>query len=139
MSEDGDVSQPTDGTSERRDLRRSRDDRVIAGVCGGLGRYLGIDPVLLRIAFVILTVAGGGGVLLYLLGWIVMPEERSGDDVGPTPRPGTGTAGVVVGTGLIALGSILLIDRLVPWFGRVIGPVVLIAIGVAVMVRGSRS
>jgi phage shock protein C len=44
-------------------LRRSRDDRVIAGVCGGLGRYLQVDPVLLRIALVILTVSGGLGVL----------------------------------------------------------------------------
>jgi phage shock protein C len=48
-------------------LRRSREDRVIAGVCGGLGRYLEVDPVLLRIALVILTVSGGLGVLLYLV------------------------------------------------------------------------
>ncbi len=49
-------------------LRRSRDDRVIAGVCGGLGRYLGIDPVVVRLAALVLVVAGGTGVLLYLIG-----------------------------------------------------------------------
>jgi phage shock protein PspC (stress-responsive transcriptional regulator) len=47
------------------------DDRVIAGVCHGLGNYFDIDPVVVRIVFVILTVAGGAGVLAYLILWIV--------------------------------------------------------------------
>ncbi|HZD79229.1 MAG TPA: PspC domain-containing protein, partial [Actinomycetota bacterium] len=55
---------PPPSRQPTRSLRRSRSDRVIAGVCGGIGWYLGVDPVLIRIAFVVLTVAGGSGVLL---------------------------------------------------------------------------
>ncbi len=53
------------------------EDRVIAGVCHGLGNYFDIDPVVVRIAFVILTAAGGAGVLAYLILWIVMPAAGS--------------------------------------------------------------
>lgn len=59
---------------ERR-LYRSRTDRMLGGVCSGLGNYFGVDPSLIRLAFVLLTVFGGSGVLLYLILWIVLPEE----------------------------------------------------------------
>ena len=123
--------------AEQRVLRRSRTDRVIAGVCGGLGRYLGIDPVMLRIAFVLLVVSGGFGLLLYLIGWIAIPEQAEGEDLGPAPEP-RGDLWWFVGVGLIALGGVLLVDRLVPWFDEVIAPLVLVAVGVAVLYRGTR-
>ena len=53
------------------------EDRVIAGVCHGLGNYFDIDPVVVRIAFVILTAAGGAGILAYLILWIVTPTAGS--------------------------------------------------------------
>ncbi|MFZ0130841.1 MAG: PspC domain-containing protein [Candidatus Dormiibacterota bacterium] len=53
------------------------EDRVIAGVCHGLGNYFDIDPVVVRILFVILTAAGGAGVLAYLMLWILMPAAGS--------------------------------------------------------------
>ena len=56
-------------------LRRSKGERVIAGVCGGLGRYFGVDPVWFRLAFIILAIGGGSGVLFYVIAWIAMPEE----------------------------------------------------------------
>ena len=56
-------------------LYRSRKDRMIAGVCGGVGEYLGIDPTLIRLALLLLAIWGGGGVLAYLIAWIVIPEE----------------------------------------------------------------
>ena len=63
--------------SHPKRLRRSKDNRVIAGVCGGLGEYFGLDPVLFRLIFVILGMPGGApGVVPYLLFWLVMPEER---------------------------------------------------------------
>jgi len=68
-------------------LRRTRDDRVIGGVCGGLGRYLGVDPVLMRIAFVILAFAGGGGILVYLIAWVLIPAERPGEDLSDRDHP----------------------------------------------------
>jgi phage shock protein C len=117
-------------------LRRSRDDRVIAGVCGGLGRYLQVDPVLLRIALVILTVSGGLGVLLYIVAVILIPEQQEGEDLGPAPAA-RGDLWMYVGVGLIALGSVLLVDQLVPWFDRIVGPLVLVAIGIGIVFRGS--
>jgi len=56
-------------------LVRSRKDRMIAGVCGGLGDYLEIDPLWIRLFFVLLLFATGSGLLLYLILWILIPEE----------------------------------------------------------------
>lgn len=58
-------------------LRRSREDRKVAGVAGGLARHLDIDPVILRVAFVVLVFFGGAGVLLYGACWLLVPEEGS--------------------------------------------------------------
>jgi len=58
-------------------LVRSRSDRMLGGVCGGLGEYLGIDPTLVRLFFVLLTFGEGIGVMLYLLLWLLIPAEGS--------------------------------------------------------------
>ena len=73
--------QPPPGVAPglRPALRRSGTDRLAGGVCGGLADYSGIDALLWRVGFVGLTVAGGSGVLLYLLLWVLMPA-------GPLPR-----------------------------------------------------
>jgi phage shock protein PspC (stress-responsive transcriptional regulator) len=62
-----------DGTAKR--LYRSRTDRKIAGVCGGLAKYFGIDPVLPRIILLVLLLGAGVGLLAYVIGWIVIPME----------------------------------------------------------------
>jgi len=56
-----------------RKLYRSRNDSRIAGVCGGLGEYLEIDPTLVRLIFVLLALTGGHGVLLYIILWLIVP------------------------------------------------------------------
>jgi phage shock protein C len=56
-------------------LYRSKKDRMIAGVCGGLAEYFGIDPVLVRIIALILILTAGGGLLAYIILWIVVPEN----------------------------------------------------------------
>jgi phage shock protein PspC (stress-responsive transcriptional regulator) len=55
-------------------LYRSRNDRTVAGVCAGIAEYFGWDPTLVRVAWVVLTLLGGSGILLYLIMWLVMPE-----------------------------------------------------------------
>ncbi|WP_020502162.1 MULTISPECIES: PspC domain-containing protein [Sciscionella] len=63
-------------STEIRKIRRSRQDRMISGVCGGAAKHFGIDPVILRLIFLGLAVFGiGTGILLYLAAWIVIPEE----------------------------------------------------------------
>lgn len=58
-------------------LRRSLSDRRLAGVCGGLGKYFGIDPVWFRLAFVLFALPGGvPGIPLYVICWFVIPEEE---------------------------------------------------------------
>ena len=57
---------------ERR-LYRSRDEKMIGGVCGGLAEYFNVDPTLVRLIWVIITLIGGAGVLLYIVLWVIMP------------------------------------------------------------------
>ena len=56
-------------------LRRSSANKVLAGVCGGIGEYLGVDPVAIRIALVLFTLCGGAGVLVYIVCWLCMPRD----------------------------------------------------------------
>jgi phage shock protein C len=62
-------------------LYRSQNERMLAGVCGGLGKFFGIDPTIMRLIFVVLALMGGPGLLIYIIMWIVVPEEP----LGPTP------------------------------------------------------
>jgi phage shock protein PspC (stress-responsive transcriptional regulator) len=64
----------TDSPTVRR-LERSSSDRMLAGVCGGLGRYFELNPTVFRVGFVVLTLLGGAGVLVYLAAALVMPGE----------------------------------------------------------------
>ena len=132
------MTEPLPSTSTPHVLRRSRHDRVIAGVCGGLGRYLGVDAVLLRIAFIVLAIAGGSGILIYIVAIIMIPEEKPGENLGAVHARSGATGRILVGTALIALGTILLVDRFVSWFDKIVGPLTLVALGVAVLVWGTR-
>jgi phage shock protein C len=61
--------------AQTRKLYRSRTDRKLAGVCGGLAQYFNIDPTLIRVLFVVLAILGGSGLVLYLALWIIVPNE----------------------------------------------------------------
>jgi phage shock protein C len=56
-------------------LHRSREERMLAGVCGGLGNYFAVDPTLVRVLFVLFGLVVGGGILAYLILWILIPLE----------------------------------------------------------------
>lgn len=121
---------------EPKKLYRNQNDTVIAGVCSGLAEYFDIDPVLSRIVFVLLALFGGGGVLVYVILWIILPKKPFGSfspgaasenrsepgmqDAGAeevrfpgqeiasgTPRKGSIIAGVV----LVTLGFLFLVDE----------------------------
>ena len=119
-------------------LRRSTSDRVLAGVCGGLGRYLGVEPVLLRVAAVVLALANGLGLIAYVIAWIVIPEERAGQPVAAVRAPRQETGRLVLGGALVVLGLVLLLDRLVPDLQRLFWPLAVVAVGAAIMLAGLR-
>jgi len=73
------MNEPNNGSTKR--LYRIRDGRLVAGVCAGLAAYFGVDPTLVRLAFALLTVFGGAGVLLYLVAWVVIPDETEGTSI----------------------------------------------------------
>ncbi len=60
---------------EPKRLYRSRSKRILGGVCGGLGEYLNVDPTVLRVIFVVLAFLYGASLLIYLIMWVLVPEE----------------------------------------------------------------
>lgn len=127
---------PAGPPPRERVLRRPTKDRALFGVASGLARYFDLDPVLVRILFVLLAVFGGSGFLLYLVGLLVIPEERPGDPVTAAPRPSNPTLTVVLGTVLVVLGTIALLGRAVPALGDLLGPLLLVGVGIAVLLSG---
>jgi phage shock protein C len=61
--------------SQTRKLYRSKTDRMLAGVCGGLAEYFNTDATLIRVLFALLTVLGGAGPIIYLAMWIIVPNQ----------------------------------------------------------------
>jgi phage shock protein PspC (stress-responsive transcriptional regulator) len=107
-----DINPPTDTPPYRRPgnrLTRSTDDKVVGGLAGGLGRYFGIDPVVFRIAFVVLTLAGGSGILLYLVGWLMVPDDAGGNAM---RRFGGERHQKLAAAVLAGLGVLILLDNL---------------------------
>lgn len=60
----------------KKTLQRSRTEKMIGGVCGGIAEYLEVDPTIVRLVWVAITLLAGAGVLLYLILWVIMPLER---------------------------------------------------------------
>ena len=127
---------PAPQPTERR-LYRSTSQRIVGGVAGGLGEYFGIDPVWMRIGFVVLTIGGGSGILLYLLLWLIVPQQPS--DYQVPARAGTSLpSSAILGVVLIALGGIAFVNAIAPSIGlsRYFWPALLVAAGLALVVGG---
>ncbi len=125
---------------ERPELRRSRTDRILGGVAAGIAHYFGIDPILVRLGFVLLTIAGGSGVLLYLIAWLIIPEETEGEARAPARSAGldAATTRLLLGGALIAIGGIMLASRFIPYFSRVFWPLAFIVAGAAVIMGAAK-
>lgn len=145
---------------ETKRLARSRTDYMVGGVCGGLGKYLGIDPVFIRLLFVLITLAGGSGVLIYFILWIVMPREDQletqqsnldgpelgrranlmGEEIGQVAsQPNTRTI-QFIGIALVVAGLYYLLTNLnIPWLNWInsvlIWPILLIVGGAFLLLR----
>jgi len=134
-------------------LYRSRRIRVLGGVAGGLATYFSIDPILIRVLLVIITIFHGFGLLLYIILWIVIPEEPfelayqvkpetadpasqsdSGNTVFTEPKKSKDSGRIIAGVILIGVGLIFFADRVIPSFdlGDVF-PIVMVLIGIALI------
>lgn len=152
----------------RRRLYRSRTNSMIAGVCGGLGAYLQIDPTLVRLFFVIVGLAGNGiGLFIYILLWIVLPSEEAdqetsfedtvrsssteiaerakalGDDLREMVKKPHPQTGLIIGAALIIAGLFYLLQNMrFPWLTwldfDVIWPLLLVVGGIAILIRNRR-
>ena len=121
-------------TSTPTRFRRSERDKVIGGVAGGLGRYLGVDPVIVRLLFAVTALAGGFGIVAYVLAWVIVPA----DDDPALDRPATspalgGDAGRIGGVVLVVLALFALGDGW--WGGELLLPLALVGAGVWLLVR----
>jgi phage shock protein C len=118
-----------------RRLYRSNTERVIAGVCGGLGHFFAVDPVWFRIGFVILAFGGGSGILIYLLMWLVVQPAPDGYVAPHSPR-GAVTGAAVVGVVFMIVGTIALVNTVAPWMGQYAWPAVFLLGGLALVLGG---
>ncbi|MEM5878793.1 MAG: PspC domain-containing protein [Candidatus Aenigmatarchaeota archaeon] len=57
-------------------LYRSKNDKVLGGVCAGIGEYFNVDPVIVRLLWILLTFFWGTGLILYIIAWIIIPEKK---------------------------------------------------------------
>jgi phage shock protein C len=137
-------------------LYRSRGDRMLFGVAGGLARYINIDSSIVRLVWVLLFLAAGTGILLYILAAILIPEEPLGSAAGtppgatapaegrwtyrsPTERRGDGGGAIWLGAILVIVGGWLLAERFMPALeGRVVWPVIILIVGLALVLGSLR-
>lgn len=128
-----------------KQLYRSRNNKVIAGVCGGVAEYFEVDPTIVRIAWLLLAFPGGIGLIAYIVCWIVMPEKSSvvtstdfyenehqtSEDKDKNKK--------IIGIVLIIIGSVFLFDIFFRWFDMaVVVPLAIIAIGIFVLYNARR-
>jgi phage shock protein PspC (stress-responsive transcriptional regulator) len=121
MTENTDTTHPTETVpvapgSTRPPLRRSSSDRVLAGVAAGFARWLGIDPVIVRVILVVLAVFGGSGLALYAIGWLFIPEDGSTESqaerfIAKGERPGSSMRTALIVTAAV-LGTITILSLL---------------------------
>lgn len=128
-------------TMSEEKLTRSETDRIIAGVCGGTAAYIGVDSVIVRLLFLILSFASGIGLLLYAVLWVVMPLENIEDSIRLDGEPELPTRNKeaqanqmqTIGAVLLMFGGFFLLQQigLFTWISAgVFWPVILIGGGV---------
>jgi phage shock protein C len=97
---------------QTKHLYRSRSNKTLAGVCGGIAEYFGFDPTVIRLLWVVLTLFGGSGILLYVIAYFVMPVNPDYSIPPPHSVKSDFTAGKVIGVFLMFIGVMLLLDNL---------------------------
>jgi phage shock protein C len=129
---------------ETKRLYRSRTDKIIAGVCGGMAEYFDVDPVIMRVLFVLLAFFGGSGFILYLASIFIIPKKPLEVEGETTPltqqQKSTGGARTMFGIVMIIFGALILLGNLgvLSFFhfwhlSAFVFPILLILIGMAII------
>jgi phage shock protein PspC (stress-responsive transcriptional regulator) len=117
-------------------LRRDADRKVVQGVCAGVARWLGIDPLLVRIVVIVLTIVPGIGLPLYIAGWMLLPTADGGPAVAARLRTRPGAWQISAGVACLTLAGLLTVRELGLWWSdAIVWPFVLAAAGVAMLWR----
>src|SRR4051794_27698676 len=99
-----------------RRLERSRSDRMVAGVCGGLARYFELSPILYRVGFVVLTLLGGAGLLIYAAAILVVPDAGKHDSIAADVlRTRRDRPVPLIALGIVIVAGAALLSRATPW------------------------
>ena len=143
--------------NETKKLYRSKENKIIAGVCGGIAEHFSIDPIWIRLVAVLLALADGIGIVLYILAWILIPQNPKQKETKKTKaeevvsnikagkadkvvkdahkeikKNGNGT--VILGIVVVLIGAGLLLKNLFTWFNfNFVWPLAIIAIGLYFM------
>lgn len=153
-----------DWSLKGRKLFRSKKDRFVAGVSGGLGEYFDIDPLVFRLVFILLTIFAGSGVIIYIICWILMPEagEKRSGEVGESVKEGASKmaqeikekAGelekdqkdkkgkMVGGLIILGIGLIFLFQNIMPQYGLDFGklwPLIIIVIAIGIIIDSGKN
>ncbi len=134
-------------------LYRLSSSKVIAGVCAGLARHFNMDPTIVRLIFVFLALFALGGIIAYIVLWIVLPEvsvdqnfsgtesydSDNSETEGMPAADSKGKGQLVIGLTLISIGALFLITAFIPRFNVLdLWPVILIAVGVLLLQQSSK-
>ena len=121
----------------KRTLCKSKKDKIIAGVFGGLAEYLSVDPVLLRIIGVILFFARPGEfIIMYIAAAIIMPEAKDDNEKTGKDKKNESSGQLFIGGALVVLGIIFLLQKYISWFNwDYLWPFIIIGAGVYLLVR----
>lgn len=124
-------------------LERSEQDRMVAGVCGGIATYLDIEAIWVRLLFILLAFASGMGLVIYLVLWLIMPQmdgagagtavlKENLDDMGHSAKRLSQPS--AIGVILILLGLFFLANQL-GWLGGLFWPLLIIGVGIYLYLR----
>lgn len=123
-----------------RRLYRSNTNKVIGGVCGGLGEYFDIDPVLIRVIMVLLALPNGLGLIAYIIGWIIIPKRPPEVEYTQKEYHFSSWNKYLPGIILIGIGAILLMREHWYWFDLgEFWPVILVVVGLVMIFRKGRN
>jgi phage shock protein C len=116
---------------------RSRTDRVIFGVCGGLARYFGVDSTILRLIFILATIYHGSGILIYIILAVIMPEEKKDIVEGVEEIPESHERRKLLAAGLILLGVYFLLKDFIfiPISSSQVFGLIIILLGIALLLK----